>query len=178
MTKQDLSALAVLVVAVLAVLAVVRASRGRSPPQRDTPTPPQPSPDDAEPVCCTRGCQAPATRGRPELVQRRPFGALAPRWEVVDDPEADAVLCRAHHGVWTAHLRRLAVAEEAALEEHLAAAHQRLVATVAGDLPKTLAFAPQAPRPSPLRGSTLVPPSAAPEGAAEARSVDSGAGVG
>lgn len=178
MSKQDLSALAVLVVVILAVLAVVRAARSRPSPQRDTPTPPQPQPDDADPVCGTRGCQALATRGRPDLVQRRPLGALAPRWEVVDDPEAEPVLCRAHHGVWTAHLRRLAVAEAAALEEHLAAAHQRLVGVVAVDLPKTLAFAPQAPRPSPLRGSTLAPPSGAPEGAAEARSVDGGGTAG
>ncbi len=133
-----------------------------SAPRDASPLDP-PDDDGPEPVCRTRGCTASATRGLPELVQRRALAALVPSWVVVDDPEADVALCRAHHAVWTAHLRRLAVAESAALEEHLAAQHQRLVATVAADLPKTLQLAPPAVplRPSPLRGTT-VPPLAGP----------------
>lgn len=160
MTKQDLSALAVLFVVLLAVLALVRASRARPSPQRDTPTPPRPTADDEpEPVCRTRGCTALATRGLPELLQRRPLGALVPSWVVADDPDAEVALCRAHHGVWTAALVQRAAAERAALEAHLAAQHREVVAHVAIELPKLLALAPPAValRPSPLRGSTLPP---------------------
>ena len=153
--------LLVCIVGALAFLAVWSRWRSRSAPApRDTPTPREPTPDDEpEAVCRTRNCVALATRGLPELVQRRAFGVLVPRWVVVDDPDAEVALCRAHHGVWKAHLRRVAVAEGASLEEHLAAQHQKLVAYVAAELPKTLALAPPAVplRPSPLRGATLPP---------------------
>ncbi len=155
--------LLVCIVGALAVLVVWSRWRSRSAPApapRETPTPREPPPDDEpEAVCRTRNCTAFATRGLPELVQRRAFGVLVPRWVVVDDPDADVALCRAHHGVWKAHLRRVAVAEGASLEEHLAERHQKLVAYVAAELPKTLALAPPAVplRPSPLRGATLPP---------------------
>ena len=143
---------------VVAFIFLARLMRSTPQPQRDTPAPPPPD-DEPEAVCRTRACVALATRGIPELVQRRAFGVLVPRWVVVDDPDAEVALCRAHHGVWKAHLRRVAVAEGASLEEHLAAQHQKLVAYVAAELPKTLALAPPAVplRPSPLRGATLPP---------------------
>jgi len=152
--------LALFVVCLAAIVVWGRIAARKAPAPRDTPTPPRPSPDDEpEPVCRTRGCTALATRGLPELLQRRPLGALVPSWVVADDPEAEVALCRAHHGVWTAALVQRAAAERAALEAHLAAQHREVVAHVAVELPKLLALAPPAVplRPSPLRGATLPP---------------------
>ena len=119
--------------------------------------------DEDDPVCRTRGCTLPATRALPELRSRRQLGLLVPSWEVVDDPDAEVALCRAHHGVWTAALVQRAAQERAALEEHLAVRHAAVVAHVAGELPRALALAPPAVplRPSPLRGATLPPLAAA-----------------
>lgn len=160
MTKQDISAIAVFVVFVLAVLAVVRARASRRPPHpptRDTPTPREPEDDEPEPVCRSRGCTAPATRGLPEARPWRPVSWLLPRWEVVTDPYAEPALCAAHHGPLTAALTARAAQERAAVEEHFAARHRDLVAWALSQLTRDHGIAPAPPRPSPLRGSTLPP---------------------
>jgi hypothetical protein len=153
--------LVMLVAAVAAVLLLGRVlGRRGAPSNAPAPSPAAGDPDDAPAPCAIRGCSTPATRGRPELVQRRPLAALLPAWVVVDDPDADPALCRAHHGVWTAALAQLIAEARAATEAHLAVQHRELVARAAVDVPKLLGYvapAPPRPAPSPLRAPTVPP---------------------
>ena len=148
--------LAVFVACLAALVVWGRLSARRSAP-RDTPAPPQPQPEDDAPVCRSRGCTAPATRGIPEARPWRPLPWLLPRWEIVTDAEADPALCAAHHGPLVAALTARAAQERAALEEHLAARHRELVAWALSQLTRDHGIAPPPPRPSPLRGATLPP---------------------
>jgi hypothetical protein len=145
--------LAVIVACLAAIVVWVRVSaRKAAVVPREAP-----AEEEDEPVCRSRGCAAPATRGLPEARPWRPVSWLLPRWEVVTDPDGDVAVCAAHHGPLAAALTARAAQERAALEEHLAARHRDLVAWALSQLTRDHGIAAAPARPSPLRGSTLAP---------------------